>query len=260
MLTDTLNRQVTYLMTGKDKNSFDFIDENLGHMQVAMSSIDQIQSAGGDAEEADKRRALWFTGIGIAGPAITGGAMLLLNKVAMALVVGLGPLFILCLLFDQTKQLFQRWLMYGLGTLFSLGVLSAMVTLALDAVLAVTAATWTGKFFSSGEGITSQAMQQGGLGLLMTVLIVTAPPMAGNFFQGVLASFSPYSAFANHSMQQRPGEPGYRGAPPSAAPPSARGTESYEARNPGATTPPMSGGLGTPHRDVIQSAPRPREV
>uniref|UniRef100_UPI003D3036BD type IV secretion system protein n=1 Tax=Klebsiella pneumoniae TaxID=573 RepID=UPI003D3036BD len=34
--------------------------------------------------------------------------------------VGLGPLFILCLLFDQTKQLFQRWLFYGIGTMFSM--------------------------------------------------------------------------------------------------------------------------------------------
>src|SRR3546814_6276483 len=78
---------------------------------------------------------LWFTCIGIAGPAITGGAMLLLNKVAMALFVGLRPMFILCLLFEQTKQLFSKWLFYGIGTMFSLALLSVMVAIALKMVL-----------------------------------------------------------------------------------------------------------------------------
>lgn len=47
--------------------------------------------------------------------------MLLLYKIAMVLFVGFGPLFILCLLLDQTKELFKRWLLYGLGTMFSMG-------------------------------------------------------------------------------------------------------------------------------------------
>ncbi len=46
----------------------------------------------------------------------------------MALFIGLGPLFIPCLLFDQTKDLFKRWLLYGIGTVFSMAVLAAMVT------------------------------------------------------------------------------------------------------------------------------------
>ncbi|WP_407469891.1 type IV secretion system protein [Xanthomonas campestris pv. raphani] len=39
--------------------------------------------------------------------------------------VGFGPLVILRLFFDQTKQLFQKWLLYGIGTMFSIGVLAA---------------------------------------------------------------------------------------------------------------------------------------
>ncbi|MEA9919188.1 type IV secretion system protein, partial [Xanthomonas campestris] len=38
--------------------------------------------------------------------------------------VGFGPLVILRLFFDQTKQLFQKWLLYGIGTMFSIGVLA----------------------------------------------------------------------------------------------------------------------------------------
>src|SRR3546814_11134157 len=122
--------------------------------------------------------------------------MLLLNKVAMALFIGLGPMFILCLLFEQTKQLFSKWLFYGIGTMFSLALLSVMVAIALKMVLAVAAAFWVGKFTgATTEGINSMALQQGGLGLILTVLIVTAPPMAASFFQGMLGAFTPYTAF-----------------------------------------------------------------
>ncbi len=145
-----------------------------------------------------KTRNQWFTGIGIAGPAIMGGWMLLLYKIAMALIVGLGPFFILCLLFDLTKQMFHKWLWFGIGTLFSLAVLNAMVTLSLDAVLAVAGAFWVGEFIgSSSEGVTSVALQQGGLGLILSTLILGAPPMAALFFQGTMANFGAFNAFGN---------------------------------------------------------------
>ena len=70
------------------------------------------------------------------GPAVTAGSMLL-YKVALALFIGQGPLFILCLPFDQTKQLFQKWLFYGIGTMFLMAVLAAMITIALDIVIRV---------------------------------------------------------------------------------------------------------------------------
>jgi type IV secretion system protein VirB6 len=201
LLTDDLNREITHVVTGHDENAYDSIDRSLGHMQLAMSSIDALDVGGSELVDDAKTRTMWFTGIGIAGPAITGGALLLLNKIAMALVVGFGPVFILCLLFDQTKQLFSKWLFYGIGTLFSLAVLSVMVALALDMVLAVSAAFWAGNFPGANqEGISSMAMQQGGLGLILTVLIVTAPPMAASFFSGVLGQFSAYNQFANPSI------------------------------------------------------------
>jgi type IV secretion system protein VirB6 len=43
--------------------------------------------------------------------------------------------------------------------------------------------------------MTSQAMQQGGMGLILTTLIITAPPMAAAFFQGTLGYFTPGSVF-----------------------------------------------------------------
>ena len=197
-LSNDVNAAITAVVTGRDTNAYDDIDRSLAYMQVALSSIDSLDVGQSEIVNEAKNRNLWFTGIGIAGPAITGGAMLLLNKVAMALFIGLGPMFILCLLFEQTKQLFNKWLFYGIGTMFSLALLSVMVAIALKMVLAVAAAFWVGRFTgATTEGINSMALQQGGLGLILTVLIVTAPPMAAAFFQGMLGAFTPYTAFSS---------------------------------------------------------------
>ena len=173
---------ITHVVTGKDEKPEAQIDKSLAWMQVALSSIDGIKILNDPELQADKTRAMWFIGLGTGGPAVTAGSMLLLYEVAMALFIGLGPLFILCLLFDQTKQLFQRWLFYGIGTMFSMAVLAAMVSIALDMVIRVSASFWmtalVNKFplmGASSDGMTSQAMQQGGMGLILTTLILTAP-------------------------------------------------------------------------------------
>ena len=40
------------------------------------------------------------------------------------------------------------------------------------------------------------ATQQLGLGLLLSMLLITVPPMAGAYFNGLMAAYSPYSVFA----------------------------------------------------------------
>ncbi len=207
-LTEGVSQSITQVVTGDSKSPYDAIDKNLGLMQIAMMSIDQIQTAGNQQRDDEKTRARWFTGVGMAGPGVVGGSLLLLNKIGMALFVGFGPLFIMCLLFQATKSLFSKWLLYGLGMVFSLSVLSFTVSLATKVVGAV-ALAFLVKYAmpgSSGEGISSMALQQGGLGLVMTTLIVTAPPMAAAFFQGTLGQFTAYSALGQlDRANQEPG-------------------------------------------------------
>ncbi|WP_313413254.1 type IV secretion system protein [Stenotrophomonas sp.] len=223
-LNEDVKGLITHVVTGKDQQPEDQIDKSLAWMQVALSSIDGIKILNDPGLQADKTRALWFIGMGTGGPAVTAGAMLLLYEVALALFIGLGPLFILCLLFDQTKQLFQRWLFYGIGTMFSMAVLAAMVSIALDMVIRVSTAFWStalvNKFLlegASSDGMTSQAMQQGGMGLILTTLILTAPPMAAMFFQGTLGSFMAYSQIGGSPAAQ----PGPQGQPPGSYTPPA---------------------------------------
>ncbi|HMB42670.1 MAG TPA: type IV secretion system protein, partial [Luteimonas sp.] len=258
-LTDGLSSDISQMVTGTDDDVYERIDKCLGYMQVALASIDALDVADDPILNEKKDRDLWFAGIGTGGPALMAGTMLLLNKIAMALFVGLGPLFILCLLFDQTKGLFGRWLYYGLGTMFSLAVLSVMVTLATDMIIAVAAAFWTSSLLGAGpDGVNSMALQQGGLGVVLTMLILTAPPMAAMFFQGTLGSFVPYSQFGGGTHGRSPGPQGQ--APGSYLTSHSPGRNQEDRPVAGQASPTAAGGPATnpprftqpAHADVIK--------
>ncbi len=230
LVSDSGVKAVYGAVTGSsEEDPYSAIDSNLAYMQLAMISIDALDVSGDETIASAKTRAELLTGVGIAGPALIGGTLLILNRIAMSLFVGMGPIFIMCLLFDQTKHLFGKWLMFGIGTMFSLGVLSVMVSLSLDIVSAVAVSFWVGSFLgSNAEGISSMALQQGGLGMIMTLLTVTVPPMAAAFFQGTLGQFSAVNMYggsgitAAQSQQQKVQQtPGYSGAAqqPAQAPP-----------------------------------------
>ena len=218
-LTKDLDKEVHGLFTGNDdETTADSIDKNLAYTQLALSTINSVQVVPGDAEmQTAKDRSNWIATFGTASPPMTAGAMLLLYQFAIALFIGLGPLFILCLIFDQTKDLFKRWLMYGVGTIFSMALLSVVASMVLELTIRVSAALWGAKIINSlignsTEGLTSIAMQQGGIGLLLSILVVSVPPMAAMFFQGTLGSALTYSVF-----QGAGGRPGPQGQPAGSA-------------------------------------------
>lgn len=212
-VTDGLSRTINETMTGDPdaEGAYANVDRSLAILQAALVVVDSVDG-GYDMEtreQKDRSMAMITAGLGL--PAITAAAAIMLNKFAIGLVLALGPMFILCLLFEPTKALFHRWLLYGIGAIFSMAVLTVTVTLALDMVIAVGTAFWVSSLFGlggDGESVTSMAMQQGGLGLILTTLIVSTPPIAAMLFQGTLGQFSPYSAFQPQPAPGSPGNPG----------------------------------------------------
>jgi type IV secretion system protein VirB6 len=193
-----LGRLVHRVITGQDGDVFEAIDRALGYMQLAFGFIDEIQTGANEALEDDKFRNLSLVALGMGGPAIVAGSLLLLYKAMLALCLGFAPLFVLCLLFPQTKPLFWGWLNHLVGTLFALSVLHVMAAIAMNMICAVAATFWTATLTgASVEGVNSLALQQGGLGLLLTTLVMGAPAIAAKFFKGLLGDFSPYSAFGH---------------------------------------------------------------
>ena len=190
-----------------------------------MTAIDSVPVPTNDIESASTRaRTGDFAIFGTASPPMAAGAMMLMFNLAIALFVGLGPLFILCLLFEQTKPLFNKWLLYGIGTLFAMATLSFISGVVLKVTINVAEGLWAASTISGlvgaqSEGITTQSMEQGGIGLLLTMLIISAPPMAAQFFNGTLGSFMAYSAFSGAAAR-----PGPQGQPPGSG---AYGGSSY---------------------------------
>jgi type IV secretion system protein VirB6 len=266
-VTNGLGNVIIGVVTGEDMDVNDLygsMDQALASMELALAAVQSVQikeTTTGDATDAaaEKKRSMYFAGIGTMGPAITAGIMITLNKIALALFVGLGPIFIMCLLFDQTKSLFQRWLLYGIGTLFSLAVLYVMVYLAMDLTLAVAGALFAGQFLTlaGGQGISNMSMQLGSLGIILTMLLISAPPMAAAFFQGTLGQFMHYSVFGGMDRDGFRNSPGARG--PAGEPYGAMGRN--DARNPGGNTgaynPGSSYASNTPtysHRNLTPSS------
>ncbi|WP_401734977.1 type IV secretion system protein [Stenotrophomonas muris] len=248
-LNKDVKNEITQVITGKKDSPEDLIDENLGYMQLALSSVDSLDVMGDVTLDSAKTRAMWFIGMGTGGPAVTAGSMLLLYEVALALFIGLGPLFILCLLFDQTKQLFQKWLMYGIGTMFSMAVLAAMTAIAMKLVAKVALSFWGSALVGTlmgdnfTEGMSSMALQQGGMGLILTTLILTSPPMAAMFFQGTLGSFMAYSQIGGSPVAQAPSSSGQ--PPGSYTPAQSKDTGKSEATMSSSAVPGFSiGGAG----------------
>lgn len=223
LMTDDLNEAIVELVTGEDnKSAAEMIEENMAFAQVALYSIDtvKIQNNGDMTINSEKTRAMWMAGFGAAGPAVTAGVILLMFEVAIALFIGFGPFFVLCLISDKTSSLFWKWLWYGIGTLFALGVFAAMTAIALKVMGAVTLSFWgsalLGGLFNANltEGFTSVAIQQGGIGLLLTLLLVSVPPIAANFFQGALGAASTYNVFQGAGNGAAGVAPRAPGAPP----------------------------------------------
>ena len=225
-LTDTLSNGVSQIMHGNNDFGSEClteqtafvtgckIDLNLKTTQLVLSSLSAIDTADDDHLEDKLSQAKWFAGIGTAGPAIVAGTMLIMYRIAIALFVGFAPIFILCLLFKRTAPLFQKWLYFGLATIFSSVMLGIMSEISMDLIGNVFGGSVAGNFVakiigeSGSAGIMETVTQQLGLGLMLSTLLITVPPMAGMWFNGVMATYSGYNAMQGWGTGQPATPPG----------------------------------------------------
>lgn len=170
------------------------IDKNLITAQALMAFINQVDTANDVHLAGQVERAKLFAGAGAAGPGIVTGTMLILYRVAMALFIGFSPFFILCLMFKKTTPYFTKWLNYGLATIFSSVLLAAMSAICTDLVELIAerqfaSAALLSAFGLNSVGIFSSSMNQLGLGLMLSTVLIIVPPMAGNWFNGVMGGY-----------------------------------------------------------------------
>ena len=187
------------------------VDSSLLLMHLIMGAFGSLQAATSNNNDGALANFIMASGVAQGTPAVVAGALLLLNEIALSLAILTAPAFILCLLYDPTKQYFQGWLKFFLGSLLTMAVLSVMVTIGLKVML-VYAAKVLGEYgveammaqsansTESRPGIAQITIMQGGLGLMMSTLMITAPLLVGNLIGSSLGGFSGYNMFTGGNV------------------------------------------------------------
>ena len=177
------------------------VDSSLLLMHLIMGAFGSLQAATSNDNGSAFSNFIMASGVAQGAPAVVAGALLLLNEIALSLAILTAPAFILCLLYDPTKQYFQGWLKFFLGSLLTMAVLSVMVTIGLKVMLVYAAkvlgeygvgAAVAGSASQDRPGIAQITIMQGGLGLMMSTLMITAPLLVGNLI-GSSLGFNTYN-------------------------------------------------------------------
>ncbi len=191
------------------------VDSSLLLMHLIMGAFGSLQAATSNNNDGALANFIMASGVAQGTPAVVAGALLLLNEIALSLAILTAPAFILCLLYDPTKQYFQGWLKFFLGSLLTMAVLSVMVTIGLKVMLVYATKVLgeygvgvavAGSASQDRPGIAQITIMQGGLGLMMSTLMITAPLLVGNLI-GSSLGFNAYSPFGNGDAKGKDGTP-----------------------------------------------------
>ena len=185
------------------------VDSSLLLMHLIMGAFGSLQAATSNDNGSAFSNFIMASGVAQGAPAVVAGALLLLNEIALSLAILTAPAFILCLLYDPTKQYFQGWLKFFLGSLLTMAVLSVMVTIGLKVMLVYATKVLgeygvgvavAGSASQDRPGIAQITIMQGGLGLMMSTLMITAPLLVGNLIGSSLGGFSGYNMFTGGNV------------------------------------------------------------
>ena len=226
---------VAQAITGNEYTSPDKMVGKVLTYMLTLQSILQIYQGSVSPGGADFSNTLTFiTGAGQAVPALLAGGLSLLNEVALNLSFVFGPLFILCYISVRTRFLFVNWVKFTVTTLFSMAVLSVVTVIALKAIIMMAAMligmnvssavagaaasalgsdSLLGSLLEAGStspSLTDIATVTGGVGMLLTTLILGVPPLVVSFFSnGMGAVASGYNQVGTIAAQASGG--GMRG-------------------------------------------------
>jgi type IV secretion system protein VirB6 len=132
--------------------------------------------------------------------AAIGFGVVLIAKVALALLVALGPIFVACALFDATRRFFFGWISQAVNYL----VLFALIITVFQLILSLVAQQW-----SSIDG--SDPMAGGllfvALCLLGSIFFLQTPAIAAGIAGGASAGLADFANAASLSGVPRSGAP-----------------------------------------------------
>lgn len=131
--------------------------------------------------------SLWFSGLAIwvVGIAVTGYAAFLfvLSKTALALLLGIGPIFILLTMFEPTKRFFDAWL----GQTVNYVLMAVLVAGAVRLILSI-AQTYLGSpavIAAMGDPKINQILPVIAFGIIGMLVMMQVPSIASALGGGV---------------------------------------------------------------------------
>lgn len=214
-IVDDLRNSIARVITGNDYHDpADMISRAITQMLVLQTALDVYQANGaGAASNISMANFLNFsTGLSQSMPALIAGGLMLLNEIALHLCLVVAPLCILAYIYEPTRFLFVNWLKFTIATLFSMVIISVVTVIALRAIIVLIAALLAmdlGNGIANGLGVNASlqlrdiATLSGGVGMLLTMLLLSAPSLIYNFFSGqVSTGFQGYNLLSNTALRK----------------------------------------------------------
>ena len=144
----------------------------------------------------------WTTALSAAPTLMVGGIMfiailllliyivflLILSKLAIAILIGVGPLFVLSLIFESSKSWFGLWWAQVLNYSFLALLAGAAGALVLQFMMQYLTAADLPNAISTGQGFTSAMVPPIALAGIGSLLLTQAPSMASGLAGGVALS------------------------------------------------------------------------
>ncbi|WP_372784659.1 type IV secretion system protein [Phenylobacterium sp.] len=137
--------------------------------------------------------AVWVIG---ALAAALGFGIFLLSKVALALLIALGPIFVACALFEVSRRYFFGWLSQAVNYL----VLLALIVTIFQLILSLVGAQWGS---IDGQDPVAGGLLFIALCLLATIFFLQVPAIAAGIAGGASAGLADFGNAAAMAMQGR---------------------------------------------------------
>lgn len=114
--------------------------------------------------------------------------LLILSKMAIAILIGVGPIFVLALIFESSKNWFSMWWAQVLNYSFLALLAGAAGALVLQFMMQYLTAANLPNAIATGQGFTSAMVPPIALAGIGSLLLVQAPSMASGLAGGIAIS------------------------------------------------------------------------
>lgn len=166
---------------------------NMVFLDKLMSNFYDMGQAYNDRANADSGLtgipdlSLWATGLAIwlSGVMVTGYAAFLfaLSKMALAIILGVGPIFVLMIIFEPTKRFFDAWIGQAVNYVFLVMLTAGAVKLIMSIIQAYLAST--GVKEALADPSINQALPAIVFSIIGMLVMVQLPSMASALGGGV---------------------------------------------------------------------------